>query len=65
MKIKIPWGRGGSYILSGWGGGVRCVPSVFAFIQSQSFWAGQAPQTPHIPNDTANNIKYSKNKNDG
>ena len=57
---KNPLGQGGSYISSGiWG--VRCVPLVFAFIKSQSFWGGgQAPQTPHIPNDTANNIKYSK-----
>ena len=63
---KNPSGQrgGGAYISSGilcvcGGGGcrVRCVPLVFAFIKSQSFWGGQAPQTP---TDAANNIKYSK-----
>ena len=62
LKIKIPWGRGGSYISSGiWGGGGGS--DVFHwFLHSLKVKAsgGQAPQTPHIPNDTANNIKHSK-----
>ena len=44
LKIKLPWAGGGSYISSGiWGGGVRCVPLVFAFIKSQSFWLPRPP----------------------
>ena len=46
LKIKSPWGRGGGHIFHQvfGGGGVRCVPLVFAFIKSQSFWGGgQAP----------------------
>ena len=60
LKIKIPWGRGG-HIFHQVFGGVRCVPLVFAFIKSQSFWGAKPPRPPpHIQNDTANNIRYSK-----
>ena len=47
VKIKIPWGRGGSYISSGIWEGVRCVPLVFAFIKS--FWGAKPPPPPRPP----------------
>ena len=46
VKIKIPWGRGG-----------HIFHQEFFFVGGGS---DLSPQTPHIPNDTANNIKYSK-----
>ena len=48
LKIKIPWGRGGGHIFHQefGGGGVRCVPLVFAFIKSQSFLGAKPPRPP-------------------
>ena len=57
VENKNPLGQGGGHIFhqvfGGWGGS-----DVFHwFLLSLKV---KAPQTPHIPNDTANNIKYSK-----
>ena len=62
VENKKPLGHGGHTFHQVFEG-VRCVPLDFAFIKSQSFWGPSPPDPPpHIPNDTANNIKYSKNK---
>ena len=45
---KITYGQGGSCISSGIGG-VRCVPLVFLFIKSHSFWGAAPPRPPYIP----------------
>ena len=66
VENKKPLGKlGVSYISSGigGGGGVRCVPLVFAFIKSHSFWGAlppPPPPTPHVQTDTANNMQYSE-----
>ena len=40
IENKMTYGQGGSCISSGIGG-VRCVPLVFLFIKSHSFWVGE------------------------
>ena len=47
VENKITYGQGGSCISSGIGG-LRCVPLVFLFIKSHSFW-GAAPPVPLYP----------------
>ena len=48
LKIKWPMGRGGHVFRQVLGGGVRCVPLVFLFIKSHSFWGAVPPRTPYI-----------------
>ena len=44
VENKMTHGQGRSCILSGiGGGGVRCVPLVFLFNKSHSFWGGYPP----------------------
>ena len=54
-------GQGGGHIFHHvLGGGVRCVPLVFAFIKSHR--PQNPPPSPHIPTDTTNSMKYSEKK---
>ena len=48
VENKNPLGQGGGHIFHQvfGGGGVRCVPLVFAFIKSQGFWGG-SPDYPY------------------
>ena len=43
--LKMTYGQGGSCISSGIGR-VRCVPLVFLFIKSHSFWGRSTPDPP-------------------
>ena len=45
VEKKMSYGQGGSCISSGIGG-VRCVPLVFHFIKSHSFWGALPPRPP-------------------
>ena len=52
LKIKWPMGRGGHVFRQVWGRGVRCVPLVFLFIKSHSFWGAQTPLISQLYNAT-------------
>ena len=61
LKIKWPRGRGGGHVFRqvfGGGGGVRCVPLVFHFIKSHSFWGAKPPQTRLYPITTLSFFLY-------
>ena len=59
LKIKSTRGRGGSYISSGiWGAG-SSVFHWFLLSSKSKLLGGSSTPQPHIPNDTANNIKVN------
>ena len=61
VKTKSPWGKGGHIFHQVFGRGAGSDVFHWLLLSLKVKVAPPPQQTPNIPNDTANNIKYSIN----